>query len=240
MASIISATELDAPQARTWQMHSLAHAVDPKKAAREREAYSELEKKLQPEINRQTEILKKEAYEEAKKDGFDAGYNEGKQLGQQEAKDIGLAEVEVELAEKLARLDELLTSLNSPYKLLEKEVFEQLSSLALHLAEEVIQQQVVGSSDWVMQIIHQAIEVLGDDLSPLVITLNPADFELISSLQTGFSENWSVKADERVDLGVCQITQGHSFIEHSWKRRLEGLSLKLQTTSDSGIDQATE
>ena len=226
---IISASEVAEPEVQTWAMHNLVAEVDPQVAAREREVYSELEKKLQPEVNRQTEILKKEAYEEAKKSGFDAGYLEGKELGQHEAKEIALAQAETELAQKIESLDALLNSLNVPYKLIETQVFEHLSSLALHIAEEVIQQQITDKPDWIMQMIHQAVAMLNDDLSPLKITLNPKDFELIESLKTGFPKKWSLKGDEKVEQGTCQIKQGHSSIEHNWKNRFESMSVKLQT-----------
>ncbi|MBN2864673.1 MAG: hypothetical protein JXK16_01575 [Thiotrichales bacterium] len=228
VAGIISASEVSAPEIQTWNLHDLSSDVDVKAQAREREIYSEIEKKLQPEINRQTEILKKEAYEEAKKAGFDAGYNDGKKLGEQEAKDIALAEAETKLAEKIASLEGLMVSLNAPYKLIEMQVFEHLSSLALHIAEEVIQQQITDKPEWIMQTIHQAIEVLNDDLSPLEILLNPDDFALIESIKTGFSEHWSVKPSEKISLGTCQVKQNFSSIEHNWKNRFESMSVKLE------------
>jgi len=177
---------------------------------------------------RQGELLKKEAYDEAKKLGFDAGYLEGKKLGEQEAKDIALAEAEEKLNEKLATLESLLSALNAPCKRIEAQVFEQLSSLALHVAEEVIQRQISGQSEWVMQTIQQAIDVLGDDLSPLEISLNPADAALIESIDAGFSKHWTVKPTEKVASGTCQIKQNVSSIEHNWRNRFEQMSVKLE------------
>ena len=112
VASIISASEVATPEVHTWAMQNFVKEVDSQVQAREREVYSQIEKKLQPEINRQTEILKKEAYEEAKKAGFDAGYDEGKKLGEQEARDITIAEAETQLSAKIECLEALLTSLN--------------------------------------------------------------------------------------------------------------------------------
>lgn len=238
VVSIITASELEDPQVKTWELHNLIHEIDPITQENERAAYSEIEKKLQPEITRQTEVLKKEAYEGAKAKGFDAGYSDGKVLGQQEAKDIALAESEARLTEKMASLDALLASLNDPYKLIETQVFEHLSSLALHIAEEVVQQKITGNSEWIMQTIHQAIEVLNDDLMPLEITLNPADFELVNSLQTGFSEHWSTKSDEKVEQGTCQVKQGYASIEHNWKERFENMSLKLQ--AQAAVEEKVE
>lgn len=237
VVTLISGTELEQPEIKRWALHSLQHEVDPKVQAREQEVYSELEKKIQPEIDRQTEILKKEAYEEAKNAGFDAGYKDGKVLGQQEAKDIALAQSETQLAEKMASLDALLESLSAPYKLIETEVFEQLSSLALHIAEEVIQQKITDNTEWILQTIHQAIEALSDDLSPLEIVLNPADFELVSDVQPEFSDHWSVKEDEKIERGACQVKQNHSSVEHNWRNRFESMSLKLQTQA---VAEATE
>jgi len=228
VASIIPASEVATPEVHAWAMQNFVKEVDSQVQAREREVYSQIEKKLQPEINRQTEILKKEAYEEAKKAGFDAGYDEGKKLGEQEARDITIAEAETQLSAKIECLEALLTSLNAPYKLIKNQVFEHVSSLALHIAEEVIQQQITEKPEWIMQAIHQAVEVLDDDLSPLVIELNPADFELIESIQTGFSEHWSVKASDKVSVGTCQVKQNFSSIEHNWKNRFESMSVKLE------------
>lgn len=228
VASIISAAEVSTPEIQTWSLSDFANDVDLETQAREREVYSQIEKKLQPEIDRQTEVLKKEAYEEAQKAGFDAGYTEGKKLGEQEAKDIALAEAEAQLSEKIASLESLITSLNAPYKLIETQVFEHLSSLALHIAEEVIQQQITDKPEWIMQTIHQAIEILNDDLSPLEILLHPTDYELLESVQTGFSDHWSVKASDKISVGTCQVKQGFSSIEHNWKNRFESMSVKLE------------
>ncbi|MEA3406333.1 MAG: FliH/SctL family protein [Pseudomonadota bacterium] len=228
VAKLIPSSEVTEPEIQAWSLNNLVRDADQKIKDQEQAVYSQLEKKLQPEIQRQTEILKKEAYESAKKEGFDEGYDEGKKLGEQEARDIALAESEAQLSEKLTRLEALITSLEAPYKLLESQVFEHLSSLALHVAEEVIQQQISEKPEWVMKTIQEAIDALGDDLSPLEISLNPDDYVLIQSLKASFLDSWKVKMSDKVEAGTCQVRQNNSSIEHNWKNRFESMSVKLQ------------
>lgn len=241
VAKLIPSSEVAEPEIQTWPLNNLVRDADQKVKDQEQAVYSQLEKKLQPEIKRQTEILKKEAYESAKKEGFDAGYNEGKKLGEQEARDIALAESETKLNEQLERLESLLSSLEAPYKLLESQVFEHLSSLALHVAQEVIQQQISQKPEWVMKTIQEAIDALGDDLSPLEITLNPEDYVLIQSMKSSFLDSWKVKMSDKVDAGTCQVKQHNSSIEHNWKNRFESMSVKLQAQAvaeKSGSDDS--
>jgi len=228
VAKLIPSTEIPEPEIQSWSLNNLAIDIDQKTKDQEQAVYSQLEKKLQPELQRQTEILKKEAYESAKQEGFDAGYNEGKVLGEQEAKDIALAEAESQLSEQLERLESIMTSLEAPYKLLESQVFEHLSSLALHVAEEVIQQRISEKPEWVMKTIQEAIDALGDDLSPLEISLHPDDYVLIQDLKSSFLDTWKVKMSDKVEAGTCQVRQKNSSIEHNWKNRFESMSVKLQ------------
>jgi len=228
VAKLIPSSDVSEPEIQAWPLHNLVRDVDQKIKDEEQAAYSKLEKKLQPEIQRQTEILKKEAYESAKKEGFDAGYNEGKKLGEQEAKDIALAEAETQLGDQVARLESLITSLEAPYQLLESQVFEHISSLAVHIAEEVIQQRISDKPEWIMKIIQEAIDALGDDLSPLEISLHPDDYVLIQSHKSSFLDSWKVKMSEKIEVGTCQVRQKNSSIEHNWKNRFESMSVKLQ------------
>ncbi len=228
VTKLISAAEVESPEIQTWDLHDLSKEKDPQQIQREQAIYSEIEKKLQPEINRQTEILKKEAYDAAQKEGFDAGYTEGKALGVQEAKEIALAESETELTKQVDRLESILHSFDAPYQLLEQQVFDHLSALALHIAEEVIQQTISEKPEWILKIIHESVEALGDDLSPLEITLNPKDVELIQSVKESFAEHWRVNGSDRVEIGSCQVKQRNSSVEHDWKNRFESMSVKLQ------------
>ncbi|MDG6773344.1 FliH/SctL family protein [Thiomicrorhabdus sp. ZW0627] len=237
VTKVIPAKELEKPQIRTWHLNNLEKEVEQKALEREQKVYDDLKQKMQPEIQRQTEILKKEAYELAKQEGFDAGYAEGKVLGEQEGKEIALVEAEETLAPKIEQLNALLESLDKPYKLLEKKVFESLSNLALNIAEEVIQQKIGDNPDWVMKIIRESVSALNDSLSPIEIFLNPKDFDLISEQSTNFAENWNVQSSDAVEVGTCKIKQDFSSIEHNWKHRFESMSVKLQAQAVADADK---
>ncbi|WP_373018363.1 FliH/SctL family protein [Thiomicrorhabdus sp.] len=240
LAKVIPAKEVAKPQIRAWKLNNLVKEAEQKEIEKEQRVYDDLKQKLQPEINRQTEVLKKEAYELAKQEGFDAGYAEGKALGQQEAKDIALAEAEAALAPKVEQLDALLVSLDKPYKLLEKKVFEHLSSLALHIAEEVIQQHITDSPEWIVKIIHEAVAALNDSMNPIEISLNPHDFELISQYGSSFAEHWKVSSSDAVAVGTCRVKQGFSSIEHNWHHRFESMSVKLQAEAVADASNAAD
>lgn len=240
MASIIPAKEVPQPDVRAWKLSNLEFEAVQKKASTEQAVYDDIKQKMQPEINRQTEVLKKEAYELAKQEGFDAGYAEGKVLGQQEAKEIALAEAQTALEAKIETLDSLLTSFNAPYEFLEQKVFENLTQLAIKVAEEVIQKEISeSSSDWVVQIVNESIAALNDSTQPLEIVLNPEDLSLIQTHGKALAENWNFKASEEVPVGTCQVKQGFSSVEHDWKNRFASMSVKLQAQALSGSSEET-
>lgn len=237
---LISSQEVAEPEIQTWTWGDLPQTVEHERQAREEAIYAEIEEKLQPQIQQQAEVLKQEVFSQAQKEGFDAGYEEGKKLGQQEGKDIALAQAQESLAEQKQEFQKLLESMQAPYRLLENHVFEELTSLALHIAEEVIQKEVSGQPEWLQHIIDQALEVLGDDLSPVDIKLNPQDLALLESLEQGFPEHWNLKASDKVSAGTCQVQQRDSSIEHNWKNRFESMSVKLQAQAVSDQDSSSE
>jgi len=229
VASLIPAKEVPQPEVRAWKLSNLEFEAIHKEASTEQAVYDEIKQKMQPEINRQTEVLKKEAYELAKQEGFDAGYAEGKVLGEQEAKEIALAEAQTALENKIQTMDSLLKSFNAPYEFLEQKVFENLADLALNMAEEVIQKEISQlSSEWVVKIVNESISALNDTSQPIEIFLHPEDLSLIQTHAAAFSENWNFQPSEDVTAGTCQIKQGFSSVEHDWKNRFASMSVKLQ------------
>lgn len=228
VATLIQAKDINAPQIRAWQLSNLAEEDKQKAQAVEEQVVAKIKAQIQPEITRQTELLKKEAFEAAKREGFDQGYAEGKALGEQEGREIALAEAKEALLPEIERMHTLLSALNAPYERLEANVFENLVNLAVHLAEEVIEQAVQGSSDWMLKIIRDSVGLLQDDLSPIEITLNPQDLLLIETHGGEFAKHWHLQGDPDVALGTCRIKQGFSSVEHNWKNRFETMSVKLQ------------
>lgn len=228
VAQVIPGKTFSSPDIQTWQPGNLEAEEAEQQSQVEQKAYDDLQEKMRPEILQQTELLKKEAYEEAKQTGFDSGYEEGKKIGQEEAREIALDEARQALMPKIEQLDALLHSLNTPYQLLEKKVFGNLSNLAIHLAEEVIQQEIHQKPEWVMKMIGEAVTALNDSASPIEVRLNPQDYQLIADQQNEFAENWTVTQSDQVATGTCQVKQGVSSVDHNWKNRFENMRVKLQ------------
>ncbi|MDG6777634.1 FliH/SctL family protein [Thiomicrorhabdus sp. zzn3] len=240
LATVIPAEQVAAPEIRPWTLNNLEEEERFKALETEQKVYEEIQERLKPEIQRQTEVLKKETYELAKREGFDAGYEEGKKLGQQEAKEIALAEAEKQLANELERMDGVISSLNAPYRLLENKVYESLTHLALQVAEEVIQQEIKGRSDWVFKIIHEAVNTLNDSLAPIDVFLHPNDLKLIESHSDDVAKNWRLHADEAVSEGTCRVKQDFSSIDHNWKNRFQTMAVKLQAQAVAEDQQRSQ
>jgi flagellar assembly protein FliH len=228
VATLIQAKDVPEPVVRAWTLNNLADEARQKAQQTQRAAYDELQQKMQPEILRQTELLKKEAYEQAKKEGFDAGYAEGQALGQQEAREIALAEAQSALAEKLETMQALLNALSTPYDLLEKKVFESLTKLTLQLAEEVIEQQIEQEPKWLAKIVEQSVTSLQDSMSPLEVLLHPHDKALLEEAGLAVSKQWRLTADDEVMQGTCQVKQGFSTVEHNWRNRFANMTVMLE------------
>lgn len=154
---------------------------------------------------------------EGRAEGFEAGHAEGLKKGMTEAR----AE-----AEKFMRLaDNLRQSLGQ----LDQEVAEDLLSLAIDIAGQVIRQSLRVRPELLLPVVREALASLPPHHGHPALHLHPSDAALVRNhLGEQLTHNgWRIVEDDTVTTGGCRVTCGASevdaTIETRWRRVLDSL-----------------
>ena len=197
------------------------------------ELYRQVQQKIEPELKQQAELLKKEAYDLAYQKGLQEGFAKGEEKGKVEAKALALQASNEALSVKLAEMDALLVMLKQPYEQLEESVLTELTELALHVAQRVIQKDISEEKEWVLKAIQEAVLALPEDSSAFFVELSADDLALLQSLEDPVVAQWNLKVNPALERGACIVKQGNSSVLNSWKARFDDVSsqLLIETTS---------
>ncbi|MCF6345608.1 MAG: hypothetical protein L3J00_03960 [Thiomicrorhabdus sp.] len=232
LTRLISSDGFATSKVETWQPNRFdlkeSHAKINASERSSTQAESVSEKATEADIKEEVqkvELLTKEAYELASKEGYQAGLekglSEGAEQGRVEAKALALQASDEALSPKLAQMDALLLLLKQPYDQLEKQVFSELTELALHIAERVTQKEVSANKTWVLEAIEEAIKTLPDDSKPFSIELHTKDLKALKSLNHSVIETWDMTENTSLLQGTCLVKQENSSILNSWKNRFD-------------------
>jgi flagellar assembly protein FliH len=223
LTRLVRAQDVATPQVHTWQLMDLAQEEKQRELKIRSEVYEQIQRELQPQITRQTAILKREAYEEAKQAGYEDGYQAGFETGQAQ----GLEKAERVAAEALKpqveRLEQVFDALAQPHALIEQAVFDQLAQMALMLAERLVEHALAVDSQKMIAFVKQAVALLPDEKAQIEVELNPQDFELVQFYQTQHKTGWQLVAREQIAPGTCRVKCLNSVVNHNWKQRLTTL-----------------
>src|SRR4051812_21090492 len=104
---------------------------------------------------------------QAREEGFNAGLAEGRAMANRE------------LDAQVARLDALFAAVQQPFADLDGDVAGDLAVLATIIAERVLGFEIATRPETIVQVVHQAIEVLPAASRHLKIHLHPADAAIV-------------------------------------------------------------
>lgn len=162
-------------------------------------------------------------HEEARANGYSLGYREGLEAGQQA--------MATTVAETTAHFAELLGNLQISLAHLDQHVADQVLSLALEVAAQVLRGAINTRPELLLPVIREALTALPLHHAHVVIRLNPADTTLIREqigdqlAQTGAQ----IIDDPEISPGGCLLVAGASevdaTIETRWKRVLESIGV---------------
>ena len=227
LAKLVQSTDLKQP-VEAWKLTSFAE--DENKSAMQNLSAEVLEKMqlaMQPEVEQQAELIKKEAYEKAFQQGYDEGLekglNEGKTSGEAEAR----AQIQTALEPKLEQFDAVLQSLKKPYELIESKLYSELVELAVHVAETVVSKSIAENREWIIESVNKAVAKLPDSESDISVFLNPEDLAFIQISKPNSFEKWKLNENANIPVGSCIVKQDHSSVINDWKARFTEISEQL-------------
>lgn len=165
----------------------------------------------------QIERIQKQAFKEA----YDTGFKKGRQEGMVSGKS------EIEYKGKL--LAGMLESLSSPFDQLDENVEQQLVSLSLAIARQLVRRELKADPGQVIGVVHEALKVLPVGSQDVKVCLHPEDAVLVREtiLQTDSDQNWSLVDDPGLKRGDCRILTKVSQIDATLEKRLNAVVSQL-------------
>jgi len=162
-------------------------------------------------------------YDEARANGYSLGYREGLEAGQQAMATM--------VTETTGQFAELLGNLQTSLAHLDQHVADQVLSVALEVAAQVLRGAINTRAELLLPVIREALAALPLHHAHAILHLNPADATLIREQigeqlsQTGAQ----IIDDPDISVGGCLVVAGASevdaTIETRWKRVLESIGV---------------
>lgn len=152
------------------------------------------------------EAIQKEAYQEA----WDKGHADGLKAG------------EAEVKARVARLDELLKALATPFDELDDQVEKQLVELAMTVVRQLFRREISEQPTHVIGVVREAIQLLPVASRSVQVHLHPEDAAIIREcLSPADGEPaWNIIEDPLMSRGGCRVTTENSRIDATAEARL--------------------
>jgi len=164
--------------------------------------------------------LREKKHKQKLKDGFDEGYRDGLLAAEKL-----ITEKEQELVSKLNYFQQLLFTLNEPFEELDQQVEQELVTLAVAIAKQIIRREINIDQGQIMAVIREALEVLPASSRNVKIALHPEDAGVVRELSSVAENNmqWTLVEDPSLMRGGCKVTTSTSQIDASIESRLAAI-----------------
>jgi flagellar assembly protein FliH len=143
----------------------------------------------------------------------------------------GLERAESELAAVRQQLLDIINFFESPLQALNEEVEQELSVLAVTLAQQLVKREIRAEPGELIGVIRDAVKMLPSHSRAIRIMLNPEDADLVrTSLQLDEHDdelNWKLVEDPMISRGGCEIKSDRSVINATLEKRLQALAASV-------------
>jgi flagellar assembly protein FliH len=158
----------------------------------------------------------------------------GFQLGKNEGLESGKAEVEA-MARDMATL---LEQLVNPFRAMDGVIAHELTKMATVLSKQIIRRELSISSDFITDVVAEAISTLYKLEGEVVVFLNPRDAILVRELvpEPLEGKTWTIVEDENISPGGCQVKTPTSFVDASVEKQMELVFSNVLDVSESLVE----
>lgn len=146
------------------------------------------------------------------------GYQEGLKQAQQESKELN------------SRLLELINFFEHPLQALNEEVEQELSLLAVTLAQQLVRREIRIEPGEIIPVIRESVKLLPSSSRRIKIFLNPDDLEIVRTamqLENDDEQSWKLVDDPMITRGGCEIKADKSVINATLENRLQALAASI-------------
>ena len=150
--------------------------------------------------------------EESRNLGYAAGYEEGRKRGEREAQ----------------QLHALVQNLQHALAGLDQAVADQLLSLALDIARQMLGQALVVRPALVLPVVEEAVRCVSHSEIGIRVRVHPEDAALLRAhLDTGAGREWTIVEDRSLERGGCRVDTRNAEVDATlagrWRRVLAAL-----------------
>ncbi len=158
----------------------------------------------------------------------------------------GMQQASAEITQQSEQLRQIIEFFDRPLQSLNEEVEEQLSLLAVVLAQQLVRREIRADPGELIGVIREAVQMLPANSRKIRIYLHPEDAELVRhALQLDEHDedlNWKLVEEPMISRGGCEIKSDRSVINVTLENRLQALAAsvlggdRLEDRNDSGVD----
>jgi flagellar assembly protein FliH len=143
----------------------------------------------------------------------------------------GLAKAQEESQSIIQRLQHLIDFLEHPLQAMNDEVEQQLSQVAVSLAQQLVRRELSIEPGEIIGLIRDSVKLLPGNARNIRILLNPEDAKLVRnalSLESNDEEqSWQLVEDPMITPGGCEIISEPSTINATLENRLSALAASV-------------
>ena len=154
------------------------------------------------------EEITKQAYDEGLQQGIEEGRKEG--LRQQQEKIQTLSSINESVRKKSTEFDQVIT--------------EQLLDITIAIAKQIIRRELTTTPEEVMGVIREAIALMPDQSSNIILKLHPEDAILVREIYDVSSDSdlsWKIFEDPGIHRGGCILSSDSSEINAELNQRIQ-------------------
>jgi flagellar assembly protein FliH len=196
-----------------WEMSGLEQAATAPAPRSEVDVQERRPSIILPTVE-QIERIHKEAHQEGHAAGYEAGYAAGHQAGYEAGRERAAIEA--------ARLQDLLSSFQQALASADQTIGNDLLSLALDLAKQMIREALRVKPELVFAVVRENIHAESAFSQPPQLCLHPEDAALVREHLGHELNGCTVYADPQLERGDCRIKTGTGQVDATlatrWKR----------------------
>jgi flagellar assembly protein FliH len=164
--------------------------------------------------------------EKAQADGFAAGHRDGLEAARREA----LLEAEI----RVARLDEMVSSLTADLKRVDEELAQEVVQLGLAVARKLIGEALRVKPEMIRQSVEDALRHVAHIRGPITLAVNPADALIVRNyLETSPPiDAWSLREDPTITAGGCRVETAAGEVDSTLAQRWHRMTAALGQPTD--------
>lgn len=182
-----------------------------------------------PEVHFPTAEEIDQIYQQAREEGLTKGLEEGRKTGYEAGYKTGYEEGQAKANSEAKRFSQIATKLESGLAELESAVADELLSLSIALARDVIRQELGAHPETLLVVVREALAQLPHQHA--AIYLHPDDASLLRSYAGDQLSHAGhrIHEDSKLKRGDCLLEAGGTQVDATvamrWQRVLEGLGI---------------